>query len=751
MGLMQAFLPTSVGVTGGLVSMTGAFADWGTNLKDSAGFNEFIEIAKQGGGVFLNLAKAVGALLVAAAPLMGALTQIANAMADVINNTPTPVLTAIATALLVAKVAMIGYAAGARVVAAANALMATSAWVAVAGWTRLMAVGLMAYARLAAAAVVAAARTAAAWTGAALRSLAAFAAQVVRTAATAVAQFTLMAARAVAAAATTAAAWLGAALSSMATFAAQIIRTAAIAVAQFTLMAARAITWAAIMAAQWLIAMGPIGWVIAAVIGLVALIILNWDKIKNFTGKAWDWIWKKIQGAAQNILAAVAWLGRLPKMVSDFFGKVKEWAIRKMAELVIWVRGLPGRIKSALGSLGSLLVSAGTDIVRGLLSGVKSMGGWIKSQLISWAKAMIPGPIAKALGIASPSKVTKAQGRWIALGLVEGLTGSAKQVRTAALRLADIVWNSMKPGKKRTGALQRINRDTDALVKLANRETAVAAKLKTANQRLQDQIKARNELANTVRQGVLDAANITQTPDQGGTTATSIWANLNVQLQKAKTFAAQLATLRKKGVRADLIAQIAQAGVEQGSAAAAALASASSGQIAQINATQKQLVDAAAKAGTTAGDAMYGAGIQAAKGLVQGLAAEQSAIEKQMLIIATGMQKAIRKALGIKSPSRVMAAVGRFIPAGLIRGIEGGRSAVDASMSSLVTPPTAAKASPGVYGPGGPASYGRSGPPIVIEFKSTGTPRGDYLVQELRQAVQRGGGDVQVVLGQRRR
>ncbi|MFE0651335.1 hypothetical protein ACFVZH_22380 [Streptomyces sp. NPDC059534] len=748
-GLMQAFLPSSVSVTGGLASMTASFAAWGTGLKDSAGFAEFLGLAKQGGGVIANLAKALGTLLVAAAPIMGALTQIANVMATVINNTPTPVLTRIAAVLLAVKVAMIGYAGGARVVAVANALMATSAWRVIAGWTRLMAVGVMAYVRIAAAAVASAARTAAAWAGAALRSLATFVVQAVRTAVTATAQFTLMAARAVAAAATTAAAWMGSALSSMAVFAAQIIRTAAIAVSQFALMAARAIVWAATMAAQWLIAMGPIGWIIAAVVGLAILIIANWDKIKAFTAKIWDWIWNKIQSQVQMIINGVKALGRLPGMISDFFGRAKDAAVRRMAEMVIWLRGLPGRIGAAVGSLKTLLIDKGRDVVRGLAAGIESMGGWIKDKVMSFARSVIPGPIAKALGISSPSKVTKAQGQWIARGLVVGLTGSAKQVQAAALRLADIVRDSMKPGKRRSAALTRISQDTAQLMRFATLEVAVAAKLKAANKRLQDQIKARNELASSVRQGVLDAANITQSQDAGGTTATSIWANLNVQLQKAQRFAAQLATLRKKGVRADLIAQIAQAGVEQGAAAAAALAAASKGEISQINTTQAKLVAAATQAGNTAGDAMYGAGIQAAKGLVKGLQAQQSAIERQMLVIAKGMQTAIKRALGIRSPSRVMAALGQFIPAGLVRGINAGRSAVDASMASLVTPPSTAAQS-GAAAMAGPVPYGRMGAPIVIEFKSSGTPRGDYLVQELRQAVKRGGGDVQVVLGQRR-
>lgn len=44
---------------------------------------------------------------------------------------------------------------------------------------------------------------------------------------------------------------------------------------------------AARIAASWIIAMGPIGWVIIAVVALVALIIANWDKVKAWTIAAW--------------------------------------------------------------------------------------------------------------------------------------------------------------------------------------------------------------------------------------------------------------------------------------------------------------------------------------------------------------------------------------------------------------------------------------------------------------------------------
>ncbi|MFE2559900.1 phage tail tape measure protein [Streptomyces sp. NPDC059352] len=616
--------------------------------------------------------------------------------------------TGLALTVLAVKGAMMAYSAIAAIVTGAHTIISASCWTVIGNWLRMNAIGLGVYVKIAAGAV--------------------------------------------ASAATTAAAWVGSALTAMGTWIAAVVRTAITASAQFVMMAARAVAWAATMAAQWLIAMGPIGWVIAAVIGLVALIILNWDKIKAFTQRAWDWVWKKIEGSVKNIITVIAVLGRLPAMVSDFFGRAKEWAIRKMVDLIAWLRGLPEQIGRAIGSLSGLLVDKGKDIVRGLASGVESMGGWLAGRLMSFARTMVPGPIARALGIASPSKVTAAQGRWIARGLVVGLTGSAKQVRAAALTLADIVRDSLAPGKKRTAALKRIDTGTRQLALLANREAAVASRLKAATKSLQDQIKARATLAADVRKGVLDAANITQGADAGGVTATSIWANLNAQLAKAKAFAAQLATLKKRGVRADLIAQIAQAGVEQGGAAAAALAAASSGQISQINSTQAELVTAATQAGNVAGDAMYGAGIQAAQGLVKGLAAEQKAIEKQMLAIATSMQSAIKKALGIRSPSRVMAMLGQWIPAGLIQGIDDGRPAVARTMSGLVQapPPSAGLLTGQQMAPAAPLlrqGAGVAGGVVVVRLDATG---GDSATRTFLQKLVRveGRGNVQLAFGQ---
>nr|WP_053211182.1 phage tail tape measure protein [Streptomyces antibioticus] len=614
-------------------------------------------------------------------------------------------LMGLAGTVLVVRGAMATYSAVSALVAGANAIISASAWGVIGNWLRMNAIGLMAYARVAAGAV--------------------------------------------ASALTTAAAWAGSALVSIGTWVLAVIRAALVSGAQFALMALRAIAWAATMAAQWFIAMGPVGWAIAVVIGLVVLIVAKWDLVKKYTGIAWNWVWGKVRGAVSGILAAVAWIARIPGQVSGWFGRMKDAAVQKALALVAWMRGLPGQISRGLGSLGSLLYSKGVNVVQGLWNGIKSMGGWIKSQLISWAKSMIPGPIAKALGIASPSKVTTAQGRWIARGLVAGLTGSAKQVQGAAIKLADIVRDAMAPGKKRSKAIGTVNIGASQLVRLANREVVVATRLKAANKQLADLIKSRDKLAADVKKGVLDAANITQNPSGGAVTGDSILTGLQTKLAQAKQFAADLARLRKKGVRADLIAQIAQAGVEGGSAAAAALASADKGTISQINSTQGQLVTAAGKAGSVAGDAMYGAGIHAAQGVVKGLQHEQAAIEKQMLMIANGMKKAIKKALGIRSPSTLMAdQVGRFIPPGVVQGMKQTTPQLDAAMRQLVRPELASQArQPLTTGMapliGGPAGGGL----VVVRFETAGAENDFHrLIRNITRV--KGRGNVQVAFGQ---
>jgi phage-related protein len=376
-GLLQAFLPTSSGVTGGLVDMSAAFRDWATSLKGSEGFDRFIEMARNGGGALAELGKALGNLLVAAAPLFGTFGLIANALAEVINNTPTPVLTALAYAITGVVLASKAWSIGSALVTTANRLMASSTYTAIAGWTRMMATGLMAYARLGAAAVASAARTAAAW--------------------------------------------IGSALASMGTFLASLLRTAATAVATYAMMAARAMAMGVRMAAAWVVGMGPIGWVIAAVVALVALIIANWDKVKQWTAAAWDWIWGKIKGVAQWLL--------------DLF---MNWTLIGVI-IQNW-----DKIVAATKAAWDWVKNAVMTVVNWILSHVKSSFDGIKNAISTAWNAV------KTITQAAWN-VIKAllQGAWNAIkSLVSGAINSVKSTMSNAWNaiksITSSIWNGIK-------------------------------------------------------------------------------------------------------------------------------------------------------------------------------------------------------------------------------------------------------------------------------------------------------------------
>ncbi|NEA67553.1 phage tail tape measure protein [Streptomyces sp. SID12488] len=224
--------------------------------------------------------------------------------------------------------------------------------------------------------------------------------------------------------------------------------------------------------AQWLfntaLFASPITWIILAIVALVAVIVIIATKTTWFQD-----IWSTVWGAITTAFGATVswlsdrfkWFGTLPGKFAGWFGSAKDWAINKMlalvqwqiglpgrllralsslagslrntasrafqslkdaavskaVSLVGWMSGLPGRIGRAVGSLGSLLYGKGQSIVTGLWNGIKSMGSWLRSTLIGWAKDMIPGPIADALGIGSPSKLMGDEiGHWLPPGIAMG-------------------------------------------------------------------------------------------------------------------------------------------------------------------------------------------------------------------------------------------------------------------------------------------------------------------------------------------
>lgn len=208
------------------------------------------------------------------------------------------------------------------------------------------------------------------------------------------------------------------------------------------------------MAAAWVLAMGPVGWVIAAVVALVALIIANWDTVVSVTkaifGAIWDflqWIWSGIvsvvSGAVDGVLAAIEWLGSLPGKVGAWFRGIYDGAVAKLGELLSWLGGLPGRLLSAIGDLGSLLLNVGKDLLTGLWNGIKNAASWLKDMIFDFFGSLIPDWVKDILGISSPSRVFADIGRWIPPGLAAGIDRTAPVALGAVGDLATAMSDEM--------------------------------------------------------------------------------------------------------------------------------------------------------------------------------------------------------------------------------------------------------------------------------------------------------------------
>ncbi|MGC9536525.1 hypothetical protein [Streptomyces sp. UG1] len=272
----------------------------------------------------------------------------------------------------------------------------------------------------------------------------------------------------------------------------------------------------------------------------------------------------------------------------------------------------------------------------------------------------------------------------------------------------------------------------------------VTASLEKARDRLDSLKDAAAQLKSSVSAGIVSEANITKAAnaEDSRVTINTVLSQMTASASNAKQFTVMLNQLKKRGLDKGLISEIAQAGVEGGGMeTAAAILGGSGAQIKQLNKLRAHLTNQSRAAGDVAADAMYGAGIRAAEGLVKGLKAREDQIERHMLLLAKKMESALKRALGIRSPSKVMEEIGGFTADGFALGIERNRKVQPAWASMLNVPrggaPGGARAAPAVRG---------GDRPIVLNV-SLGTQEfGQIWVDVGRQEVSTRGG-VKATLG----
>lgn len=140
---------------------------------------------------------------------------------------------------------------------------------------------------------------------------------------------------------------------------------------------------------------------------------------------------------------------RLPGQIMGFIRSIPDRVAGIFNSVVAFARGLPGRIAAGLGGLkdvagrivgafsglGGRMLKVGKDVIRGLWDGIKSLGGWLKDQVVGFAGGVIDG-FKRGFGSNSPAKkmipvgVTLPQG--LSVGLLKGERDLLKDVRGVA-------------------------------------------------------------------------------------------------------------------------------------------------------------------------------------------------------------------------------------------------------------------------------------------------------------------------------
>ncbi|QHD49148.1 phage tail tape measure protein [Vreelandella aquamarina] len=241
-------------------------------------------------------------------------------------------------------------------------------------------------------------------------------------------------------------------------------------------IAKTAIPWVAGALKGLLVAMGPIGWGIAAIAGAAYLIYKYWEPIKAF----FVGLWQQVKAAFDEGVGGVArllinWsplgliynaftstLERLGVSVPEGFRTLGGFVIdgllsgmgAKLAALREWVTGMASSVatwfKNVLGinSPSRVFEGFGINIVEGMINGIASMAGALRDQVMGMA-GNIAGWVQEAMtsawdSIGDGANRAMEWGRETAAGMGNGIRDGANRATESAANLANDVTGTVR-------------------------------------------------------------------------------------------------------------------------------------------------------------------------------------------------------------------------------------------------------------------------------------------------------------------
>lgn len=358
----------------------------------------------------------------------------------------------------------------------------------------------------------------------------------------------------------------------------------------------------------------------------------------------------------------------------------------------------------AFADMGPQLLQAGKDIIQGLINGVGSMIDSAVNAVKNVGGAMLDG-IKGFLGIKSPSREFMKVGHWVAMGLVEGVKGgqprAIKTMANLAQRITDAASEHFKranmvsviragqrnvelqQGRLLDRAAAQVRAQVNYIGNLAKQRETLAARLKTAQANVNKALSVRNKAAEEVAKDLRGEFKLSNFV---GLDAKDIVSGVSDIAARIRTFGSKITELRKLGLSAALINEVAGLGSEDGIIVADSLIAGGKSQVSALNAAFKSIDTSARGTGLAVANGMYGAGIDAMQGFVNGLRKNINAIDAAAKAVGSRLVAQVKKVLGIRSPSRVMRdEIGLQIGAGLAEGMRKSMKLVSAAADDLIS------------------------------------------------------------------
>lgn len=165
----------------------------------------------------------------------------------------------------------------------------------------------------------------------------------------------------------------------------------------------------AMKALNLVMSLNPIGLVVIAIVALIAIFAVLWNKCEGFRN---------------------FWIG-LGETIKNSFITAVNWVKTKINECITAFNNFKDGVKNVINSIGSFVgevVNIGKNIVTGIWQGIQNAKNWLISKVKGFAKGILNG-IKGALGIHSPSTEFALVGKYSVLGYTEALDDMKSNVQ----------------------------------------------------------------------------------------------------------------------------------------------------------------------------------------------------------------------------------------------------------------------------------------------------------------------------------